>query len=136
MSLCYFGTQIIKDFFINFPFYKYWLQLYIFYNFCHSVNAIENIKYITDNYQQHTFPKYKLFFKRIYTIYKTNKSLFFIFWKLFFQLMRRTMESVAAERLNKIGIRDHNITNGSASENENTSAGIILRWRKIDDDFS
>ena len=37
--------------------------------------------------------------------------------------MRRTMESVAAERLNKIGIRDHNITNGSASENENTSAG-------------
>ena len=36
--------------------------------------------------------------------------------------MRRTMESVAAERLNKIGIRDHNITNGSASENENTSA--------------
>ena len=37
--------------------------------------------------------------------------------------MRRTMESVAAERLNKIGIRDHNMTNGSASENENTSAG-------------
>ena len=35
--------------------------------------------------------------------------------------MRRTMESVAAERLNKIGIRDHNITNGSASDNENTS---------------
>ena len=36
------------------------------------------------------------------------------------------MESVAAERLNKIGIRDHNITNGSASENENTSAGKSL----------
>ena len=35
--------------------------------------------------------------------------------------MRRTMESVAAERLNKIGIRDHNITNGSASDNEATS---------------
>ena len=49
--------------------------------------------------------------------------------------MRRTMESVAAERLNKIGIRDHNITNGSASENENTSAGIIFRRRKNDDLF-
>ena len=36
--------------------------------------------------------------------------------------MRRTMESVAAERLNKIGIRDHNIANnGSASDNEATS---------------
>ena len=36
--------------------------------------------------------------------------------------MRRTMESVAAERLNKIGIRDHKITNnGSASDNEATS---------------
>ena len=45
------------------------------------------------------------------------------------------MESVAAERLNKIGIRDHNITNGSASENENTSAGIIFRRRKNDDLF-
>ena len=32
------------------------------------------------------------------------------------------MESVAAERLNKIGIRDHNIANGSASENEAASA--------------
>ena len=31
------------------------------------------------------------------------------------------MESVAAERLNKIGIRDHNIANGSASDNEATS---------------
>lgn len=31
------------------------------------------------------------------------------------------MESVAAERLNKIGIRDHNIVNGSASDNEATS---------------
>ena len=35
--------------------------------------------------------------------------------------MRRTMESVAAERLNKIGIRDHNIANGSDADNENTS---------------
>ena len=35
--------------------------------------------------------------------------------------MRRTMESVAAERLNKIGIRDHNMHNGSASDNEATS---------------
>ena len=41
------------------------------------------------------------------------------------------MESVAAERLNKIGIRDHNITNGSASENENTSAGTIIFRKKI-----
>ena len=32
------------------------------------------------------------------------------------------MESVAAERLNKIGIRDHNMHNGgSASDNEATS---------------
>lgn len=31
------------------------------------------------------------------------------------------MESVAAERLNKIGIRDHNIANASASDNEATS---------------
>ena len=36
--------------------------------------------------------------------------------------MRRTMESVAAERLNKIGIRDQNfVGNGSASDNEATS---------------
>ena len=45
--------------------------------------------------------------------------------------MRRTMESVAAERLNKIGIRDHNITNGSASENENTSAGMVFYSFKV-----
>ena len=36
--------------------------------------------------------------------------------------MRRTMESVAAERLNKIGIRDHNITNGSASDNNEATS--------------
>ena len=37
--------------------------------------------------------------------------------------MRRTMESVAAERLNKIGIRDHNtiLGTGSASDNDATS---------------
>lgn len=39
-----------------------------------------------------------------------------------YPLMRRTMESVAAERLNKIGIRDQNfVGNGSASDNEATS---------------
>lgn len=39
-----------------------------------------------------------------------------------YPLMRRTMESVAAERLNKIGIRDHNITNGSASDNNEATS--------------
>ena len=60
--LCYFGNQIIKEFLFFFLSTNIDYNLYVFYNFCHSVNAIENIKYITDNYQQHTFPKYKLFF--------------------------------------------------------------------------
>lgn len=39
-----------------------------------------------------------------------------------YPLMRRTMESVAAERLNKIGIRDQNLHNAaSASDNDATS---------------